>query len=92
MGYDLTRFIGGIDEEFVCTLCKKVLKEPMQTTCEHMFCKLCLHMWLLQYECCPEDHKPLTMDQVKAPGRIIRNLLNKLIIKCDFRKWTVISL
>jgi len=36
-----------IDEEFLCSICHDVLKEPMQITkCQHTFCKLCINEWL----------------------------------------------
>lgn len=89
MGYDITRFIDKIDEEFLCSICTMVLENPLQSFCEHMFCDVCIKGWLmLKYDqICPNDRTSLTFDQLKVPGRIIRNLLNKLNIRCDFCKW-----
>lgn len=86
MGYEITRFIGRIDEEFLCSICTMVLQNPVQSSCEHMFCDSCIKDWLLLDQRCPEDRLPLKFDQLKTPGRVIRNLLNKLNIKCDFCK------
>lgn len=86
MGYDLSRFISEIEEEFLCSICTMVLEDPLQSFCEHMYCQRCIKDWLMRDERCPDDRTSLTFDQLKVPGRIIRNLLNKLVIKCDFCK------
>lgn len=86
MGYDRIRFVAEIEEDFICSICNMVLEDPLCSICEHMFCRECIHSWLLQEECCPEDQKKLKVDQLKPPARIVRNLLNKMIIKCDFGK------
>ncbi|XP_037050084.1 uncharacterized protein LOC119084270 [Bradysia coprophila] len=84
MGYDLRRFVGEIEEEFVCSICRRVLEDPLQSKCEHMFCRECIQDWLSKNASCPDCRKKLTIDDMQAPGRIIRNLFNKLIIRCNF--------
>lgn len=86
MGYDLSRFTCEIDEEFLCSICTMVLESLLQSFCEHMFCHLCIKDWLTLDQRCPDHRISLTFDQLRAPGRVIRNLLNKLNIKCDFCK------
>ena len=29
MGYDKTRFVGAVDEELLCPICKAVLEDPL---------------------------------------------------------------
>lgn len=86
MGYETTRFIGAIDEEFHCIICTTVLENPVQTPCDHSFCNECISDWLSINKICPADRKPLTISDLKPPSRPFRNLWNKLDIKCDFRK------
>lgn len=86
MGYDLTRFIGEIDEEFHCSVCAMVFENPVQTPCEHLFCNECIKLWLSNNMTCPVDRKHVSHGDLKPPGRYFRNLLAKLQIKCDFRK------
>lgn len=86
MGFELTRFIGEIDKEYQCSICRLVLKEPMQSPCDHLFCNECIHLWLEVDDKCPEEDVLLNADDLKPPAKFISNLLDKLDIKCDFRK------
>lgn len=87
MGYELTRFIGEIDEELKCSICTIVLEEPMQTPCEHLFCCECIKGWVAVDRSCPVDRQSLTSDSFKPAARYLRNMLGKLDIQCDFSKW-----
>lgn len=40
-GYDVA-FEKDLDEKYVCPLCKKALREPVQTQCGHRFCSTCI--------------------------------------------------
>lgn len=87
MGYDLARFVSRIEVEFLCSICELVLEYPLQSSCEHMFCTVCINGWLVLETMCPNhDDKPITLETLKEPEPAICDLLNKLIIKCDFRK------
>lgn len=86
MGYDVTRFIGKVDDEFLCQICTLVFENPVETPCEHFFCDECIKDWISVDAVCPVDRQPLTTAYLKTPNRLIRNLLGKLDIKCDFRK------
>lgn len=86
MGYDTTRFLAEVNEEFICTICMSVLENPTQTPCEHSFCSDCINGWLSIDKTCPVDRRPLATKDLKTPGRVLRNLLNNLDVKCDFRK------
>lgn len=84
MGYEVTRFIGTIDDEFICPICTMVLKEAVQTHCDHLFCWECINGWLEADRSCPVDRGLLDFDDLKPVARFFRNLLNKFEIKCDF--------
>lgn len=86
MGYELTRFIDEVDEEFNCPICRMVMENPFQTPCEHTFCSECIKGWLVINRSCPVDRKPLSMNDLKPPARCLRNMLDKLKLKCDFGK------
>lgn len=92
MGYEQTRFIAQIDDEFECWICTMVLENPVQTTCEHSFCNECINDWLSVNMTCPVDRTPITVSDLKPTSRPFRNLWNKLEIRCDFRKAQVQSL
>ena len=85
MGYDVTRFTGDVDEELICAICKGVLEMPEQAPrCEHAFCSICIREWLTQQETCPVDRGSLTSQELATAPRILRNLLSRLTISCEF--------
>lgn len=86
MGFEAERFLSEIHEEFHCTICTMILEEPMQSPCEHLFCKECIDGWLNVHEDCPVNCGALKLDDLKPAGRFVRNVLNGLNIKCDNRK------
>lgn len=88
MGYDQSRFSSNVDEEFLCSICVLVIENPVQTPCEHLFCIKCIRDWLCVNKTCPVDSRPLTADNLSEPNRVLRNLLNRLDIKCDFGRTT----
>ena len=85
MGWDQERFVNKdtILTDLICTICNDVLKEPVQTPCEHCFCKTCITPWLQQGQnSCPVDRNPLTSYMLKTPNRMTMQLLNDLEIRC----------
>jgi len=85
MGYDPSRFNGPVDDELKCPICCFVLQDAVQAPdCEHTFCDGCITEWLTRQSNCPVDRSPLTKQVLKPAPRVLRNLLAKLDIKCDF--------
>ncbi|XP_041371123.1 TNF receptor-associated factor 2-like [Gigantopelta aegis] len=41
-GYPTAIFESGFDNKFICGLCKKILRDPLQSFCGHRFCKECV--------------------------------------------------
>lgn len=85
MGYEIIRFVGDIDEELLCTICRHVLQTPVQIRqCEHCFCSSCINEWLQHQQVCPIDRNSVTpmADLIQAP-RVLRNMLSRLKITCD---------
>ena len=86
MGFEIDRFVDkdNIVEEIVCTICTEVVKDPVQTPCEHLFCKECITKWLTgeHEKNCPIDRQAVSLNDLKPPSRMTRKLFDKLIIKC----------
>ncbi|XP_077986512.1 TNF receptor-associated factor 2-like isoform X2 [Glandiceps talaboti] len=82
--------------KYLCGLCIKILREPMQTPCGHRYCKSCIHQLLARDDgplCkpCKEDGNGdsiLTKERI-YPDRAILRELNGLEIQCqnDGCKW-----
>ena len=84
-GYDDSRFEKDVDEEFHCSVCYNVLKEPrMCRNNEHIFCLACISEHLkVNSKSCPECNEHLSLDTLRKAPRVLRNYLCKLKINCD---------
>ena len=51
---------------------------------EHLFCRACITMHLMNSQTCPNCIEPLTIATLSQASRGIRNLLAELKIKCEF--------
>ena len=83
-GYDDSRFEKDVDENFHCSICYNVLKEPrMCRNNEHIFCLACISQHLkVNSKTCPECNEHLSLDTLRRP-RVVNNYLSKLKINCD---------
>ena len=83
-GYEDSRFEKDIDDDFHCSICFNVLKDPR--TCknnDHAFCLDCISEHLrVNSETCPECKEDLTVATLRRP-RFLNNRLSKLKINCD---------
>ena len=83
-GYEDSRFEKEVDEEFHCSICFSVLKDPR--TCkdnDHAFCLDCISEHLrVNSETCPKCKQDLTVATLRRP-RLLNNYLSKLKINCN---------
>jgi E3 ubiquitin-protein ligase NRDP1 len=85
LGYYLNRFVKEVDFELRCPICHFVLKDAVESQkCQHIYCDDCIKTWLINNKTCPVDKMAMSYNDVKLATRVVRNLLNKLEIKCDF--------
>ena len=85
MGWDIHRFMANenIENALICTLCTEVVKTPVQTQCDHIYCGECIRRWLEGGNgTCPVDMQIVTFNSLKPLNGIAKQLLNKLIIRC----------
>ena len=84
-GYEDSRFEKDVDENFHCSICYNVLKEPrMCRNNEHIFCLACISQNLkVNSQTCPECNEHLTVDTLRRAPRVLNNYLSKLKINCD---------
>ena len=83
-GYEDSRFEKDVDEDFHCSICFNVLKDPR--TCknnDHAFCLECISEHLrVNSETCPQCKEDLNVATLRRP-RFLNNRLSKLKINCD---------
>lgn len=88
MGYDIECFQCTVDDELICSICNGVLKDPLQAqSCEHSFCSKCISEWLKEQTSCPVCRSEVLPNDLKPVARILRNLLAKLTICCENKKF-----
>ena len=83
-GYEDCRFEKDVDENFHCSICYNVLKEPrMCRNNEHLFCLDCITEHLrVNSQTCPECNEHMSVDTLRR-ARLANNYLSKLKINCD---------
>ena len=84
-GYDDCRFEKDVDENFHCSICYNVLKEPrMCRNNDHVFCLACITRHLtVNLQTCPECNEHLSLDTLRRP-RVLNNYISKLKINCEY--------
>ena len=84
-GYEERRFENKVGIKLKCSVCLKVLKDPVQCPNEHYFCRSCIQRNLRHNaETCPVCQHPLTEETLTKPPRILTEWLENLMIRCDY--------
>jgi E3 ubiquitin-protein ligase NRDP1 len=84
MGRDLEQFVHPerISQQLICPICTQVLKDPVQTSSDHLFCEDELLEWLTRSNLCPITKAVIDPSTIKKPSRIILNMLAELEVYC----------
>ncbi|XP_028416167.1 uncharacterized protein LOC114539791 [Dendronephthya gigantea] len=86
-GYDGELFEYPVSDNFKCSICLNVLKNPK--SCgrnQHYFCFGCIGQHLENSHTCPECMEVLTPDTLMQPPRLLLNCISELRIKCSFNE------
>ena len=84
-GYEEDRFENKVDIKLRCSVCLKVFKDPVQCPNEHYFCRSCIQRnFSHNAKTCPVCQHPLTEQTLTKPPRILTELLESLMIRCDY--------
>ncbi|CAF1355014.1 unnamed protein product [Adineta ricciae] len=72
-----------IDPELICSICHQPFQDPQYTPCDDTFCRRCITQWIqTQNTSCPICRKSLSIDNLTQVNRPLRNMLNRLQVKC----------
>ncbi|XP_030623673.1 E3 ubiquitin-protein ligase PDZRN3-B [Chanos chanos] len=82
MGFELDRFNTDVDLDLTCSLCHKVLEDPLTTPCGHVFCAGCVIPWVAQQSSCPAKCQRVNAKELNQVLPL-KNFILKLDIKCD---------
>ena len=83
-GYATDHFKVFVENNFLCSICAEVLKDPVQCQNQHHFCKVCIKKHLeTNAKSCPICVQDLEEKTLAEPPRILTDYLNGLLISCD---------
>ncbi|XP_011421246.3 micronuclear linker histone polyprotein [Magallana gigas] len=83
--FDVEKFESPPDPDLICCICQCVLEGPVESPCRHVFCKVCIETWLHRNRNCPTCRHRLKKRHLKPILPIVQNMLNRLLMYCDFR-------
>jgi hypothetical protein len=74
-----------IDPNLICNICHKPLKDPVSTSCDHIYGSACINHWLtssIHYSCPTCQKQPLLITELVRANRLVRNILDDLRVRC----------
>lgn len=80
--YQVDYFDPPPDEELICSICRSVFCDPVQSPCNHVFCRNCINKWLENNRNCPICRKRTTRYTVQEVVPLIKNIIMKLNLHC----------
>ena len=84
-GYEDELFQHPVGHTLHCGICLNVLKNPVSCRHnEHLFCRACITIHLMNFQTCPSCMEPLTVESLRQAPRTVTNLLSELKIRCQF--------
>ena len=85
-GYDEERFVTTVNRNFICLICFNVLRDPVLCPRnQHCFCRGCITKHLENSRRCPTCNDGLTEDTLAEPPRMVKDILDELIIHCSYK-------
>lgn len=66
-----------------CQACEHILADPVETTCKHLFCRVCILKCLkVMGSYCPSCRYPCFPTDLVSPVKSFLNILNTLVVRC----------
>ncbi len=85
-GYDEERFSSTVSQNFICSICFNVLRDPVLCPRNHhCFCRACITKQLQNSQRCPTCADELSVETLAEPQRMVKDILNELKIHCIYK-------
>ena len=82
MGYPLELFVDSVDESLKCDLCNAVYRNPVITSCDHVYCQQCLKEWLSDRAECPRACREISLEKDTTHLIPLQILVEQLRTRC----------
>ena len=70
--------------EFQCGFCRNVAKDPVETPCDHVFCRGCVEEGLKHKQECPVCRKVLNVEDLKKFSGALQRTYGNLKLTCPY--------
>jgi len=81
--YRALTYVDTVNENLICPICRVALVDPVDTECEHTFCKECITQALEHNDVCPIDRSPFPRPATMTRShKIVLNQLDSLLVEC----------
>ncbi|CAG0903414.1 unnamed protein product [Cyprideis torosa] len=76
--------VGPVLNALVCAICEMILHDPVQTPCEHVFCRECMEDFIQKSKdpTCPIDREPMAKQEWQRPALYLRQMLQEMKVRC----------
>lgn len=82
MGFQLELFVDPVEESLKCDLCCSVFRDPVITSCSHVYCEQCLRDWLKERTDCPNGCKQISLENDITHLLPLQILVERLRTRC----------
>ncbi|XP_076968405.1 V(D)J recombination-activating protein 1 [Tamandua tetradactyla] len=70
-----------------CQICEHILADPVETSCKHIFCRICILRCLkILGSYCPTCQYPCFPSDLESPVKSFLSILNTLMVKCPAKE------
>lgn len=70
-----------------CRICEHILADPVETTCKHLFCRVCILKCLkVMGSYCPSCRYPCFPTDLESPVKSFLSILNNLAMRCPVKE------
>ncbi|XP_004483230.2 V(D)J recombination-activating protein 1 [Dasypus novemcinctus] len=70
-----------------CQICEHILADPVETSCKHVFCRICILRCLkIMGSYCPSCRYPCFSSDLGSPVKSFLSILNSLMVKCPAKE------
>lgn len=67
-----------------CQVCEHILSDPVQTSCKHLFCRICILKYFKIMGCyCPSCRHTCFPTDLTTPVKSFLTILNSLVLRCS---------